>query len=136
MGRLTGSDCPRNADARLIRMALKPLAHKPPAPLPAAPVWGVIAPEGEPPAVLRLECPDRTESLPYHTLTRWTLQAGGEEVLTLHAGSLAVTFRGRELALLRDALDAGRLVSVRVFSARYLPVRHGTLVTDIRVSAP
>lgn len=112
-------------------MALKQLAHKPPAPLPLVPTWGVVASEDEAPSVLRLECADRTESLPYHTLTRWTHHPGADETLTIQAGSLVVTVRGRELAPIRDALDAGRLVSLRIFEARYLPIKSGTVVTGI-----
>ncbi len=112
-------------------MALKQLAHKPPAPLPTAPAWGVVSGEEEAPSVLRLECADRTESLPYHTLTRWTLRSGADDVLTLYAGSLVVTVRGRELGAIRDALDAGRLALVRTSETRYLPHRSGTIVTGI-----
>lgn len=116
-------------------MALKQLAHKPPAPLPASPTWGVVAGEDESPSVLRLEWADRTESLPYHTLTRWTLETGAEDVLTLHAGHLVLMIRGRALTPVRDALDSGRLVSVRAGEARYLPLKSGTFVTGISLSA-
>ncbi|MEN9402036.1 MAG: hypothetical protein RL091_739 [Verrucomicrobiota bacterium] len=116
-------------------MALKQLAHKPPAPLPAAPIWGIVAGEDETPLVLRLEWADRTESLPYHTLTRWTLEVGSEDVLTLHAARLVLTIRGRALAPVREALDSGRLVSVRATEVRYLPLKSGTLVTGITVSS-
>lgn len=112
-------------------MALKQLAHKPPAPLPLAPTWGVVATEDEAPSVLRLECADRTESLPYHTLTRWTLVSGAENILTIHAGSLLIVVHGRELAPVRDALDAGRLVSIRAIEGRYLLLKSGTIVTGI-----
>ncbi|MBL9219071.1 MAG: hypothetical protein JNG82_11320 [Opitutaceae bacterium] len=116
-------------------MALKHLAHKPPAPLPVAPGWGIVATDGESPGVLRLECHDRTESLPYHTLTRWTLKPGDEDVLTLHAGGLVVAVRGRELAPVRDALDAGRLVSLQATEGRYLALKLGTVVTSIILSS-
>jgi len=116
-------------------MALKPLAHKPPVPLPSAPAWGIIAPEGDTPSVLRLECGDRTESIPYHTLSRWTLHLGAEDTLTLWAGSFTATLRGRALSPVRDALEAGQLVCVRATPARYLPVRTGPVITDIRFSA-
>lgn len=115
-------------------MALKQLAHKPPAPLPTAPTWGVVAGEEEAPSVLRLECTDRTESLPYHTLTRWTFTIGVEDVLTVYAGSLVIAVRGRELAPIRDALDAGRLVSLRATESRYLALKSGTVVTGIVIS--
>lgn len=114
-------------------MALKQLAHKPPAPLPLAPTWGVVAGEDEAPSVLRLECADRAESLPYHTLTRWTLVSGTENILTIYAGNLVIVVRGRELAPIRDALDAGRLVSIRASEGRYLPLKLGTIVTGIDV---
>lgn len=116
-------------------MALKQLAHKPPAPLPLAPTWGVVASEGEAPSVLHLECADRTESLPYHTLTRWTHRPGADETLTIQAGSLVFTVRGRELVPIREALDAGRLVSLRTSEARYLPLKSGTLVTGIALAS-
>jgi hypothetical protein len=116
-------------------MALKHLAHKPPVPLPAAPAWGVVATDDESPGVLRLECAERTESLPYHTLTRWTLKPGAEDVLTVHAGSLVVTVRGRELAPVRDALDTGRLVSLRATEGRYLTLKSGPVVTGIMLSS-
>ncbi|MDP1578795.1 MAG: hypothetical protein Q8M02_00855 [Candidatus Didemnitutus sp.] len=116
-------------------MALKEFAHKSPAPLPATPAWGVVAGDDETLSVLRLEMTDRTESLPYHTLTRWTLQLGSDEILTIHAGSLVVKVRGRELAPVRDALDVGRLVSVRAVESRYLPLKTGTVVTGITVSS-
>lgn len=115
-------------------MALKQLAHKPPAPLPLAPTWGVVSAEGEAPSVLRLECADRTESLPYHTLTRWTLTPGGEDVLTVHAGCLVIVVRGRELAPVRNALDAGRLVSLRATESRYLALKACTVVNSITLS--
>jgi len=114
-------------------MALKQLAHKPPAPLPASPTWGVVADEDKAPSVLRFECADRTESLPYHTLTRWTLVPGAENVLTLYAGRLIIVIHGRELAPVRDALDAGQLVSIRATEDRYRSLRSGTVVTDIIV---
>lgn len=115
-------------------MALKPLAHKSPTPLPAAPEWGTLAPEGHAPGVLRLEVSDRTESLPYHTLTRWTLLRGGNDVLTIRAGGLVVTVRGRDLLPAVDALDEGRLVSLRAVEDRYLPVKTGTVVTTISIA--
>lgn len=116
-------------------MALKQLANKPPAPLPTAPTWGVVAAEDEAPSVLRLECADRTESLPYHTLTRWTHSPGVDETLTIQAGLLIITVRGRELVRIREALDAGRLVSLRTSEARYLTLKSGTVVTDIALTS-
>jgi len=116
-------------------MALKQLAHKPPAPLPTAPTWGVVAVEAEAPSVLRLECADRTESLPYHTLMRWTHHLGADETLTIQTGSLVITVRGRELVPIREALDAGRLVSLRASEARYLAIKSGTVVTGIALTS-
>ncbi|HRE04162.1 MAG TPA: hypothetical protein PKX00_01040 [Opitutaceae bacterium] len=97
-------------------MALKQLAHKPPAPLPAAPIWGIVAGEDETPLVLRLEWADRTESLPYHTLTRWTLEVGSEDVLTLHAARLVLTI-GRWLPSGRRSIPADWFPSAPLRSA-------------------
>lgn len=115
-------------------MALKHPANKPPA-LPPAPAWGVVSEGDTIPGILRLECPGQSESLPYHTLTRWTLQSGTDDLLTLYSGNLVITLRGRELAPVRDALDAGRLVSVRTTESRYLPIKTGTVVTGITVAS-
>jgi hypothetical protein len=114
-------------------MALKYLAHKPPAPLPAAPAWGIISDDGEPPGVLRLEWQDRSESIPYHTLTRWSLESGDSDTLVIIAGGVTVTVRGRELVAVRDALDTGRLACLRAVGARYALARTGTVITEITV---
>lgn len=115
-------------------MALKQLPHKPPAPLPAAPDWGVIATEGEAASVLRLDTGDASESLPYHTLTRWSLNPGTEETLTIHAGGATATICGWELEPVRDALDAGRLLSVVAVERRYVATKTGTVITNITIA--
>lgn len=82
------------------------------------PAWGRLANEGRTAIVVRFVLPDRTVSLPYHTLARWELSVGDSEVLAIQAAGVLVTVRGRQLAILRDGLDQARLEQVRAQGER------------------
>ncbi|OAM91122.1 hypothetical protein AW736_04935 [Termitidicoccus mucosus] len=82
------------------------------------PVWGRLADENRTAIVVRFVLPDRTVSLPYHTLVRWELSIGESETLAIQAAGVLVTVRGRLLAVLRDGLDQARLEQVRAQGER------------------
>ena len=103
-------------------------------PLPAPPAWGRLADEGRKVAVVRFVLPDRTISIPYGNLTRWELQTGDAQTLTLHTTGGRLTIRGRDLETLRDALDNARLESVRARGDR--PAAPGRGEPWIRSIAP
>lgn len=87
---------------------------------PSTPLtWGKIADEGRTAIVLRLVLVDRTITFPYSAFFRWELAVDDTEILTIHAWPQAtVTVRGRNLAPLRDALDAARLEHIRAQGER------------------
>ncbi|MDP3069658.1 MAG: hypothetical protein Q8N18_05185 [Opitutaceae bacterium] len=114
-------------------MSLKPQLDKPPVPVSAPPAWGELAEPGEPVSVIRFECEDGAYSYPYHALSRWVLQAGQPECLVVQVGKDRLTVRGRDLNVVRDALDAGRLRVLRPAKARYDAVQRGTIVAQIEV---
>lgn len=76
----------------------------------------------------------RSISFPSHTLARWEFTAGNPECLTVRAGKELVTVTGRNLAVLRDSLDEGTLLQVRVTPARYAEMHSGTQVTSITIN--
>ncbi len=78
------------------------------------PAWGELAPVGQTALVLRLVLPDRVVSYPSSELRRWEQVAGTPEILTIHADQEAVVVEGTELALIRAALDLGRLCELRL----------------------
>lgn len=113
-------------------MSLKPQPNRVPVSEPVAPSWGLVADAGENVTVVRFETPTGAHTFPYHTLTRWTLSSANDE-LRIHAGREVVTLRGRDLGVLRDALDEGRLKLVRPAPARYESLRTGAAVRSIEL---
>lgn len=114
-------------------MSLKSQSDRPVVVVPASPKWGIVAEPGETVNSIRFECADGAYSYPYHTLTRWILQAGEPESLVIEAGPDKVTVRGRELNVVRDELDAGRLRVVRTVEERYVSNGAGVIVTHLKV---
>lgn len=114
-------------------MTLKPQADKLPMLAPAPPTWGVLADSGEPAAVIRFECAEGAYSYPYHALTRWILQVDEPQNLIIEAGADRVIVRGRELEVVRDALDAGRLRVLRINDERYIQTEARVFVAELKV---
>ncbi len=116
-------------------MSLK--SHPGRAPAAAAPglAWGVLASPGEPVSTIRFECPDGAYTYPYHTLSRWILRLGPRETLEIQAGTDRIQLEGRHLAVIRDALDAGRLRSIRLTPERYASAKPGVCVFSLRITS-
>ena len=114
-------------------MSLKPQSDRPVVVVPSSPKWGIVAEPGETVNSIRFECADGAYSYPYHTLTRWVLFAGQPEQLVIEAGSDKVTVCGRELEVVRDGLDTGRLRLVRTVGERYRDIEGGAIVTKLKV---
>ncbi|MDO8545479.1 MAG: hypothetical protein Q7S40_33980 [Opitutaceae bacterium] len=51
----------------------------------------------------------------------------------IEAGADRVVVRGRELEVVRDALDAGRLRVLRIAEERYIPIEAGVVVAELKV---
>lgn len=114
-------------------MTLKPQLDKTPVPVTPPPAWGDLAEPGEPVGVIRFECEDGEYSYPYHALSRWVLQAGEPECLVIQAGPDRLTVRGRNLEVVRDVLDGGRLRVLRVSKDRYSDSLQGTSIAHLEV---
>lgn len=114
-------------------MTLKPQLDKTPVPVTPPPAWGDLAEPGEPVGVIRFECEDGAYSYPYHALSRWVLQAGEPECLVVEAGQDRLTIRGRNLDVVRDVLDTGRLRVMRVVKDRYVNAPRETVVVQVKV---
>jgi hypothetical protein len=114
-------------------MSLKPQPDRPAIAVPAPPTWGVLAEPGETVSSIRFECADGAYSYPYHALVRWVIQSTPSETLVIHAGKDSVTVRGRQLAAIRDAIDAGRLRVLRLAADRYPATKSGAVVTHLSV---
>lgn len=103
---------------------------------PNGPAWGRLAEKGETAPVVRFAVGDRSVSFPFHGLTRWELQPGSTDTLTISASDQTVTVRGNGLAAVRDALDAGLLLLLRVKPGRFPAASASkTLVTGITFEA-
>ncbi len=85
----------------------KPLVPPPP------PNWGELTPEDRGATVVRFVLVDRVVSFRASELTRWEHVAGEPETLTISAGKDQVVVEGRELQVVRAALDLGRLGELR-----------------------
>ncbi len=100
-------------------MALK--GHPDAAPVPPTSrsrPWGVLAEEGDGAQVVRFVVGDKSVSIPFHTFKRWEYSPGTAETITIRTDSEIITIAGRGLADVRDALDAGELLILRVKSGR------------------
>lgn len=113
-------------------MTLKPQLDKTPVPVTPPPAWGDLAEPGEPVGVIRFECEEGAYSYPYHALSRWVLRPGQPECLIVQAGKDRLTVRGRDLDVVRDALDIGRVRVLRITNARYAGDQHGTIVAELK----
>jgi hypothetical protein len=103
---------------------------------PSDPAWGRLAVKGETAPVVRFAVGDRSVSFPLHGLTRWELQPGPTDTLTIRAADETVTVRGNGLAVVRDALDEGSLLLLRVKPGRFPAAPAGeTIVTGITFEA-
>lgn len=115
-------------------MSIKQHPDKDPILPPPPPAWGLLAAKGDMAAAVRFILGNRSVSFPYHTLARWEHSAGNPESLTVRAGKELITVTGRSLAVLRDALDEGMLLQIRMTPARYADVRSGTQVSSITIN--
>lgn len=114
-------------------MSIKQHPDKEPVLPPAPPSWGLLAAKGDLAAAVRFIIGNRTVSYPCHALSRWELSAGNADSLVIWTGKDQVTVTGRKLAALRDALDDGVLLQVKISAARYADVRTGPMVTAITI---
>jgi hypothetical protein len=114
-------------------MSLKPQPDRPAIAAPTPTSWGILAEPGEAVSSIRFECADGAYSYPYHTLARWVLQSMPPETLVIHANNDSITIHGRQLATIRDALDAGRIRVLRLPAERYAESKLGPVVTLLSV---
>lgn len=103
----------------------KPLVPAPPPP------WGELAPEDKPAKVIRFVLADRVACYPTAELKRWEHAGGEPEVLTIKAGPDQVRVEGRELGVIRAALDGGLLLELRPTPGRGQAARPGPRVEQI-----
>ena len=82
--------------------------------VPPPPTWGELEPEGRTANVVRFVLADRVVSFPVSELRRWEHVAGEPETLTISAGKESVLVEGRNLHVVRAALDLGCLGELRV----------------------
>ena len=90
----------------------------PSAPLPRVRTWGVLTDDDETAQVVRFVVADRTVSFPFHAFKRWEFNQGSTDTLVIRVEEEIVTVQGRSLAVVRDALDAGALLVLRVKPGR------------------
>ena len=96
-------------------MALKTqFENEPAAPPSRMRSWGVLTDNGETAQVVRFVVGDRSVSFPFHAFKRWEFAPGATDILTIRIEQEIVTVQGRGLAVVRDALDAGELLVLRV----------------------
>ena len=114
-------------------MALKTqFEHEPVAPPSRTRSWGVLTDNGETAQVVRFVVGDRSVSFPFHAFKRWEFAPGATDILTIRIEQKIVTVQGRGLAVVRDALDAGELLVLRVRVGRLPPTSADeTTVTGI-----
>ena len=114
-------------------MALKTqFENEPVAPPSRTRSWGVLTDNGETAQVVRFVVRDRSVSFPFHAFKRWEFAPGATDTLTIRIEQEIVTVQGRGLAVVRDALDAGELLVLRVRVGRLPPASADeTTVTGI-----
>lgn len=83
---------------------------------PAPPLWGQLAADGSTAAVVRFVTPGRTVSIPYHVILMWALESDTQ--LTIRTTSGDICIHGLRLGIIRDALDDGRLLQLKVTPER------------------
>lgn len=88
------------------------------APLPRVRAWGVLTDDDETAQVVRFVVADRSVSFPFHAFKRWEFNPGTTDSLVIRVEDEIVTVQGRGLATVRDALDAGALLVLRVKPGR------------------
>jgi hypothetical protein len=113
-------------------MSIEQQPGKKPFVTPPPPTWGELAPEGRIATVVRFVLADRVVSFPVGELRRWEHVAGEPETLTINAGKELVLVEGRELQVVRAALDLGCLDELRVNNERS-NVRPGPRVRRITI---
>ena len=94
-------------------MSIEQQPGKTPLCSPPPPTWGELSPEGQRATVVRFVVADRVVSFPTSELRRWEHVAGDPEVLTIQAGKEAIVVEGRELNVVRAALDLTSLCELR-----------------------
>jgi hypothetical protein len=100
-------------------MALKGHPEADPATLlPRVRAWGVLTDNDETAQVVRFVVADRSVSFPFHAFKRWEFNPGTTDTLVIRVEDEIVTVQGRGLAAVRDALDAGALLVLRVKPGR------------------
>jgi hypothetical protein len=80
----------------------------------APPTWGEVVPDGQVAVVIRFIVGQNAVTFPISQFKRWEHTMGLPETLTLLAGNEQITIEGKELGLVRAALDLGRLCELRV----------------------
>ena len=90
----------------------------PAAPLPRVRAWGVLTDDDETAQVVRFVIADRSVSFPFHAFKRWEFNPETTDTLVIRVEDEIVTVQGRGLAAVRDALDAGALLVLRVKPGR------------------
>ena len=80
--------------------------------------WGVLTEDEETAQVVRFVVGDRSVSFPFHSFKRWEFNPGTTDTLAIRIEEEIVTVQGRGLAAVRDALDAGALLILRVKPGR------------------
>ncbi|MDB6094037.1 MAG: hypothetical protein JWM32_1599 [Verrucomicrobia bacterium] len=103
-----------------------------PAPPPS---WGEVVLDGQQVRAIRFCLADRVVTFPVTVLKKWEHLAGEPEILTLSAGNDHLVIEGVNLALVRAALDLGRLAEVRMNYDRLHP-RPGPIIRAITLETP
>lgn len=90
---------------------------------PAAPQsrtrsWGLLTDGDETAQVVRFVVGDKSVSFPLHAFKRWEFMPGATEMIAVRTEAETITITGRGLAAVRDALDAGELLVLRVKPGR------------------
>lgn len=86
--------------------------------MPRVRAWGVLTDDNETAQVVRFVDADRSVSFPLHAFKRWEFNPGTTDTLVIRVEEELVTVQGRGLAAVRDALDAGALLVLRVKPGR------------------
>ena len=100
---------------------------------PAPPSWGEISAIGQTAVVVRFALVDRWVSFPADQFKRWEHAMGEPELLTIKTDKEEIVIEGRELAVVRAALDLGRLCELRVNFPRPTGARPGPQVRRITI---
>ena len=113
-------------------MSIEPHRGKRPLVPPPPPHWGEVVAADQSALVLRFALGDRTVTYPCSEFKCWEHLSGPPETLTLFTAREQIVIEGRELSLIRAALDLGRLAEVRLTFSRQ-PARPGPEIERITI---